>query len=100
MLPTSALIYQTGDFLALDLSMYVGRLVFAQLMGFLPPHIFRRCVARYSSSYPTTTFSELDQYLCMTFAQLTFHESLRDIEVCQRAHESKLYQLGIRRHVA
>lgn len=80
--------------------MYVGKLVFAQLMGFLPLHIFRRCVARYPSSYPTKTFSHLDQYLCMAFAQLTFHESLRDIEVCQRAHESKLYHLRIHRHVA
>jgi hypothetical protein len=80
--------------------MYVGKLVFAQLMDFLPLHIFRRCVARYPSNYPTKTFSHLDQYLCMAFAQLTFRESLRDIEVCLRAHESKLYHLGIRGHVA
>jgi hypothetical protein len=76
--------------------MYVGKLVFAQLMDFLPLHTFRRCVARYPSNYPTKTFSHLDQYLCMAFAQLTFRESLRDIEVCLRAHESKLYHLGIR----
>ncbi len=80
--------------------MYVGKLVFAQLMDFLPSHTFRRCVARYPSNYPTKTFSHLDQYLCMAFAQLTFRESLRDIEVCLRAHESKLYHLGIRGHVA
>jgi hypothetical protein len=80
--------------------MYVGKLVFAQLMDFLPLHTFRRCVVRYPSSYPTKTFSHLDQYLCMAFAQLTFRESLRDIEVCLRAHESKLYHLGIRGHVA
>ena len=80
--------------------MYVGKLVFAQLMDFLPLHTFRRCVARYLSNYPTKTFSHLDQYLCMAFAQLTFRESLRDIEVCLRAHESKLYHLGIRGHVA
>jgi len=61
---------------------------------------FRRCVLRYPSNYPTKTFSHLDQYLCMAFAQLTFRESLRDIEVCLRAHESKLYHLGIRGHVA
>ena len=66
--------------------MYVGKLVFAQLMDFLPLHTFRRCVARYPSNYPTKTFSHLDQYLCMAFAQLTFRESLRDIEVCLRAH--------------
>ena len=80
--------------------MFVGKLVFAQLMEFLPLHTFRRCVARYPSSYPTKTFSHLDQYLCMAFAQLTFRESLRDIEVCLRAHESKIYHLGIRGHVA
>jgi Domain of unknown function (DUF4372)/Transposase DDE domain len=80
--------------------MFVGKLVFAQVMDFLPLHTFRRCVARYPSNYPTKTFSHLDQYLCMAFAQLTFRESLRDIEVCLRAHESKLYHLGIRGHVA
>jgi hypothetical protein len=80
--------------------MYAGKLVFAQLMDFLPLHTFRRCVALYPSNYPTKTFSHLDQYLCMAFAQLTFRESLRDIEVCLRAHESKLYHLGIRGHVA
>ena len=73
--------------------MPIGKLAFAQLMDFLPLRTFRRCVARYPSSYPTKTFSHLDQYLCMAFAQLTFRESLRDIEVCLRAHESKLYHL-------
>ena len=71
--------------------MPIGKLVFAQLMDFLPLHTFRRCVARYPSNYPTKTFSHLDQYLSMAFAQLTFRESLRDIEVCLRAHEAKLY---------
>ena len=80
--------------------MFTGKLVFAQLMGFLPLHTFRRCVARYPSSYPTKTFSHLDQYLCMVFAQLTFRESLRDIEVCLRAHKSRIYHFGIRGHVA
>src|SRR6202011_586553 len=80
--------------------MPIGKLVFAQLMDFLPLHTFRRCVARYPSSYPTKTFSHLDQYLCMAFAQLTFRESLRDIEVCLRAQSSKLYHLGIRSTVA
>ena len=80
--------------------MPIGKLVFAQLMDFLPLHTFRRCVARYPSNYLTKTFSHLDQYLSMAFAQLTFRESLRDIEVCLRAHEAKLYHLGIRGHVA
>jgi hypothetical protein len=57
--------------------MPIGNLVFAQLMDFLPLHTFWRCVARYPSSYPTKTFSHLDQHLCMAFAQLTFRESLR-----------------------
>lgn len=80
--------------------MFTGKLVFAQVMEFLPLHTFRRCVARYPSKYPTKTFSHFDQYLSMAFAQLTFRESLRDIEVCLRAHETKLYHLGIRGHVA
>jgi hypothetical protein len=80
--------------------MFVGKLVFAQLMDFLPLHTFRRCVHRYPSPRVTKTFSPLDQFLCMAFAQLTFRESLRDIEVCLRSHEAKLYHLGIRGHVA
>jgi len=80
--------------------MYTGKLAFAQLIDFLPLHTFRRCVARFPSNYPTKTFSHLDQFLCMTFAQLTFRESLRDIEICLRSHGSKLYHLGIRGHVA
>ena len=74
--------------------MPIGKKVFAQLMDFLPLHTFRRCVARYPSNYPTKTFSHLDQYLSMAFAQLTFRESLRDIEVCLCAHEPKLYRLA------
>jgi hypothetical protein len=79
-----------------ELSMHHGKLVFAQLMEHLPLHTFRRCVARYPSRYPTLKFSHLDQFLCMAFAQLTFRESLRDIETCLRAYASKLYHLGIR----
>jgi uncharacterized protein DUF4372/DDE family transposase len=80
--------------------MHSGKLVFAQLMEYLPLHTFRRCVQRYPSKYPTKTFSHLDQFLCMAFAQLTYRESLRDIETCLRAHQTKLYHLGIRGHVA
>ena len=80
--------------------MHHGKLVFAQLMEHLPLHTFRRCVARYPSRYPTLKFSHLDQFLCMAFAQLTFRESLRDIETCLRAYASKLYHLGIRGGVA
>jgi Domain of unknown function (DUF4372)/Transposase DDE domain len=80
--------------------MFVGKLVFAQVMDFSPLHTFRRCVARYPSPRPTKTFSAFDQYLSMAFAQLTFRESLRDVEVCLRAHDAKLYHLGIRGNVA
>lgn len=80
--------------------MYTGKLVFAQLMDHLPLHIFRRCVTKYPGCYPTLTFSHLDQFLCMAFAQLTYRESLRDIETCLRAHSSKLYHLGIRGGIA
>jgi len=80
--------------------MFTGQLVFAAVMEFLPLHAFHRCVRRYPSAHPTKGFSHLDQFLCMAFAQLTFRESLRDIEVCLRAHGSKLYHLGIRGHVS
>ena len=80
--------------------MHTGKLVFAQLMEHLPLHTFRRCVARYAGTYPTLTFSHLDQFLCMAFAQFTYRESLRDIETCLRAQSSKLYHLGIRGGIA
>ena len=77
-----------------------GKLVFAQLMQHLPLTTFRRCVTRYRGAFKVQSFSCLDQFLCMAFAQLTFRESLRDIEVCLRAQSSKLYHLGIRSAVA
>ena len=73
-----------------------GKLVFAQVMEHLPLTTFRRCVARYQGEHKVKTFSCLDQFLCMAFAQLTYRESLRDIEACFRAQRSKLYHLGIR----
>jgi hypothetical protein len=80
--------------------MYAGKLVFAQLMDHLPQQTFSRCVAKYPGKYPTLTFSHMDQFLCMAFAQLTYRKSLRDIETCLRAHFSKLYHLGIRGKIA
>jgi len=80
--------------------MHTGKLVFAQLMEHLPLTTFRRCVARYGGHHKVQHFSCLDQYLSMAFAQLTFRESLRDIEACLRAQSSKLYHLGIRSKVA
>ena len=80
--------------------MYAGKLVFAQVMEHLPLHTFRRIVTRYAGERKVKTFSCLDQFLCMAFAQLTYRESLRDIEACLRAQHSKLYHLGIRSTVA
>jgi hypothetical protein len=76
--------------------MYTGKTVFSQLMDFLPMYEFRKCVDRYDGNYHTSSFSCMDQYLCMSFAQLTYRESLRDIEACLRSRKEKLYHLGIR----
>ena len=80
--------------------MYTGRIVFAQLMDWLPRYDFDQCVRRYRGQYRMRRFSCLDQFLCMAFAQLTYRESLRDIETCLRALEPKLYHAGIRGPVA
>ena len=76
--------------------MHSGRFVFSQLMDHLPAKTFRRCVRRYQGDRRIQSFTCLDQFLCMAFAQLTHRESLRDIEVCLRAHREKLYHMGIR----
>ena len=80
--------------------MNIGKLVFAQIMEHLPLTTFRRCVARYGGEHKVKTFSCLDQYLSMAFAQLTYRESLRDIEACLGALAAKLYHMGIRSTVA
>ena len=80
--------------------MYAGKLVFAQVMEFAPWHTFRRLVAKYRGDFNVRSFSCLDQFLCMAFAQLTYRESLRDIEASLRAQSAKLYHLGIRGNVA
>ena len=77
-----------------------GKSIFAQLMDFLPLKAFRRCVKRYRGDHKLKSFSCWDQFLCMAFAQLTYRESLRDIEACLRAQQSKLYHLGIRGQVS
>ena len=73
-----------------------GRTVFAQLIGFLPDRDFRRCVVRYDGDSRLREFSCWDQYLTMAFAQLTYRESLRDIEACLRSMRGKLYHMGFR----
>jgi hypothetical protein len=80
--------------------MNLGKFVFAQVIEHLPLHAFHRCVLRYSGEHKVKRFSCLDQYLCMAFAQLTYRESLRDIEACLRVQSSKLYHLGFRSPVA
>jgi uncharacterized protein DUF4372/DDE family transposase len=80
--------------------MQPGRTIFAQLMTHVPQTTFQRCVARYRGDYKASRFSCWDQFLCMAFAQLTYRESLRDIEACLRAVQPKLYHVGIRARVA
>ena len=80
--------------------MNTGKLVFAQLTQHLPLTTFRRCVARYGGEHKVKSFSCLDHYLCMAFAQLTYRESLRDIEACLRAQATKLYHMGIKSRVS
>jgi hypothetical protein len=77
-----------------------GKTVFSQVMDFLPKKIFRQCVDRYQGNYKVRYFSCFDQFLCMAFAQLTYRESLRDIECCLRAFQKKLYHMGIRGKVS
>jgi hypothetical protein len=76
--------------------MNTGKLVFSQVIDHLPLYTFQRCVKRYQGNHKIKTFTCMDQYLCMAFAQITFRESLRDIEVCLRAQNKKLYHMGIR----
>ena len=80
--------------------MYTGKLVFAQVMEYAPWHTFRGLEEKYGGDFNVRSFSCLDQFLCMAFAQLTYRESLRDIEACLGAQPAKLYHLGIRGHVS
>jgi Domain of unknown function (DUF4372)/Transposase DDE domain len=80
--------------------MNTGRTVFAQLLDFLPKHEFNKCIQRYQGHRRLRKFSCLDQFLCMAFAQLTYRDSLRDIETCLRAMSSNLYHAGFRGNVS
>ena len=80
--------------------MHSGKLIFAQLMEHLPEKTLTRCVARYRGNHNIQSFTCQDQFLCMAFAQLTFRESLRDIEACLRSQTEKLYHMGIRGQVS
>ena len=80
--------------------MHQGQFIFSQIMNFLPNHKFNQCVNRYDGNYKVRSFTCFDQFLCMAFAQLTYRESLRDIECCLRAMQNKLYHMGIRGKVS
>ena len=80
--------------------MHVGKLVFAHLTDLIHPEQFRRCVRRYNGNYKVKTFSCWSQFLCMAFGQLTYRESLRDVETCLRSRQDQLYHLGIRGEVS
>ena len=80
--------------------MFTGQLIFAQLMEFIPRHEFNACVRRYRGDYRARGFTCRDQLLCMAFAQLTFRESLRDIETCLRSLGTKLYHAGFRARIS
>jgi len=77
-----------------------GRIVFSQIMNYFPLRRFKSCVDRYRGNHRVKTFTCLDQFYCMTFAQLTGRESLRDIEACLRAAGPKLYHAGIKARVS
>jgi len=79
--------------------MHTGQIVFAQLMEHIPHYSFRRIIGRYSGERRMREFSCWDQYVCLAFGQLTFRESLRDLEVCLRSRPEHLYHMGIRGRV-
>jgi len=80
--------------------MNFGKTVFSQIMEFLPSYEFRQCVKRYRGQYKIKSFSCWDQFLCMSFAQLTYRESLRDIQACLRGNQPKLYHMGFRGNIS
>jgi hypothetical protein len=77
-----------------------GKTIFAQLMDFIATYEFRKCVERYDGNYKVKSFSCWDQFLTMAFAQLTYRESLRDIEACLRMAPAKLYHMGFRSRIS
>ena len=80
--------------------MYQGRIVFSQLLDFLPRKSFRTCVKRYKGNYRIRSLTCYEQFLCMAFAQLTYRDSLRDTVLCLRAMQNKLHHVGIQSKVA
>ena len=89
-----------GDFACQTVDTHSGKAVFAQLMDGIHPEQFNRCVRRYHGNYKVRHFSCWDQFLAMSFAQVTFRESLADCEICLRSRGDQLYHLGFRSSVA
>lgn len=77
-----------------------GKTIFSQIMEFIPKHNFNKCVKRYNGNYRTRNFRCWDQFLCMSFAQLSCHESLRDINAYLNAQPNKLYHMGVRVNIS
>ena len=80
--------------------MSTEKTIFAQLLSFIPRHEFDKCVARYNGDYRVRSFTCWEQFIVMCFAQLTYRESLRDIETCLHTMQSKLYHVGLRSKIA
>ena len=80
--------------------MHTGQIIFSQVMDFMPMYEFRKCVRRYAGNYKVQSFSCWNQFLCMAFAQLTYRESLRDIESCLNSMRKKLYHMGFRGRIS
>ncbi|MEW6654826.1 MAG: IS4 family transposase [Bacteroidota bacterium] len=77
-----------------------GQTVFTQIMSYLPKHSFRKCVNKYKGNYKIRSFSCWEQFLVMAFAQLTYRESLRDIETCLKAMQNKLHHIGVQSNIS
>jgi hypothetical protein len=83
-----------------EMAMHQGRIVFSQLLDFLPKKGFRTCVKRYKGNYRIRSFTCYEQFLCLAFAELTYRESLRDTVLCLRAMQGKLHHVGIQTEIA
>ena len=83
-----------------DQKVNTSKILFSQIMDFLPRYHFDKCVKRYAGDYKVRSFFCIHQFYCMAFAQLTYRESLRDIEVCLNAMRNKLYHIGLHGPIA
>lgn len=98
--PKNAPYFSLKSFFRREWQMYEGRIVFSQLMDFMPRRQFRKCVGRYNGDFRARSFTCRDQFLCMAFAQLTYRRSLRDTVLCLRTMRTKTYHAGIKGKVS